>query len=489
MKRTLVVFLLVNLMLSACAPVSAPTPTPAPSATLLPTATATAPATATPTPQPTETPTPVPTEVILTPEQQLTEYLKTDEAKQSIDQFVNIMKTAGGEITSDQVIEELVINNNIASYTITIDGVNYSFGFYHHESGWRNISLRDLSESKLGFPIGTTASFGDKNTNMPKYQNTLATEFNLVSCSAAFQNAYIDKNNNPDFWTNKAAQNNQILVMKEMYSHQDKPEKLVNFSGTAEEYKDAVGKHMDERSRKFLSYIKKYNMQGKTMIGLANEPFINAAWVNGEKSPFYKAYGEQWITEAYVRLYKIAVEEYGLTPGVDFKIIGVNERGIEKPGLQTDFVIKQVNKIKKEISTRLDIPVNEIPFDIGIEFHLGKTHGKRDKTLPFSQLTPKNRSTLVNNLIKISQETGGSGIYLSEVDIVGGETEAAISFAELAQIAHDSGVVIGFTFFHALAADRLDPSKDWQNPLFGEGFEKSKVYYAFLSRLLTLGLN
>jgi hypothetical protein len=39
MKRTLLVFLLVNLVLSACTPVSAPTPTPAPSATPLPTAT------------------------------------------------------------------------------------------------------------------------------------------------------------------------------------------------------------------------------------------------------------------------------------------------------------------------------------------------------------------------------------------------------------------------------------------------------------------
>jgi len=39
MKRTLLVFLLVNLVLSACTPVSAPTPTPAPSATTLPTVT------------------------------------------------------------------------------------------------------------------------------------------------------------------------------------------------------------------------------------------------------------------------------------------------------------------------------------------------------------------------------------------------------------------------------------------------------------------
>jgi hypothetical protein len=38
MKRALLVFLLANLILSACAPASAPTPTPAPSATPLPAA-------------------------------------------------------------------------------------------------------------------------------------------------------------------------------------------------------------------------------------------------------------------------------------------------------------------------------------------------------------------------------------------------------------------------------------------------------------------
>lgn len=62
MKRTLVVFLLANLILSACATASAPTPTAAPSATLLPTAplapTSTVTPTSTPTAIPTVTPTP-----------------------------------------------------------------------------------------------------------------------------------------------------------------------------------------------------------------------------------------------------------------------------------------------------------------------------------------------------------------------------------------------------------------------------------------------
>ena len=64
MKRMLVVFLLVNLMLSGCAPASAPMPTPVPSATPLPTATAYTPipptATLTLTPYPSPTYTAVP---------------------------------------------------------------------------------------------------------------------------------------------------------------------------------------------------------------------------------------------------------------------------------------------------------------------------------------------------------------------------------------------------------------------------------------------
>jgi len=52
MKRTLLVFSLVNLILSACAPASAPTPAPVPSATPLPTATTMPTSTATPTSTP-----------------------------------------------------------------------------------------------------------------------------------------------------------------------------------------------------------------------------------------------------------------------------------------------------------------------------------------------------------------------------------------------------------------------------------------------------
>ena len=108
MKRSWTIFLLVNLILSACAPASAPTPTIAPSAITLPTNITTTvgfESTATSTSEPT----PTSTEVVLTPEQQLAEYLKNDEAKQSIDQFVNAMSSAGIEVMADQVNQGLII--------------------------------------------------------------------------------------------------------------------------------------------------------------------------------------------------------------------------------------------------------------------------------------------------------------------------------------------------------------------------------------------
>jgi hypothetical protein len=114
MKRTLIVFLLVNLMLSACAPVSAPTPTPAPSATPLPTATATPTPTPTPTSTPTATPTATPTPIptiqvgsLSVPDPRFTnpELFDLRNPNAPIPQFVNAMKMAGIEITAEQVAQ------------------------------------------------------------------------------------------------------------------------------------------------------------------------------------------------------------------------------------------------------------------------------------------------------------------------------------------------------------------------------------------------
>ncbi len=132
MKRTWMMVLLVNLLLSACAPVTGPTPTPsatplsiavlAPTSTATPTATVTATPsptptdTATPSPTATATPTPIPT---LPPEQvgglsgvpdprvtnpELFDLTRRDAP---IPQFVNAMKNAGIGVSAEEVLSNL----------------------------------------------------------------------------------------------------------------------------------------------------------------------------------------------------------------------------------------------------------------------------------------------------------------------------------------------------------------------------------------------
>ncbi|WP_448543784.1 endo-1,4-beta-xylanase [Roseiflexus sp.] len=132
MKRTLVVFLLVNLMLSSCAPVSAPMPTstPAPSATSLPTATATPTSTTTPTPTstatPTATPTPIPTIQVgnlSVPDPRVTnpELFDLKNPESPIPQFANALKNAGIELSAEQIAQGITYVSTKADGTPLVD--------------------------------------------------------------------------------------------------------------------------------------------------------------------------------------------------------------------------------------------------------------------------------------------------------------------------------------------------------------------------------
>ncbi len=148
MKRVWMMVLLVNLLLSACAPVTGPTPAPSATpmsvAVLAPTSTATPTATATPSPTPTDTatpsptpsptatatPTPIPT---LPPEQvggltgvpdpRVTnpELFSLTRRDAPIPQFVNAMKKAGIEVSAEEVLSSLEFISTKADGTPLLD--------------------------------------------------------------------------------------------------------------------------------------------------------------------------------------------------------------------------------------------------------------------------------------------------------------------------------------------------------------------------------
>ena len=186
MKRTLIVFLLVNLILSACAPVSAPTTPPAPSTTPLPTATATP--TSTPTATPTATPTPIPTIQVgslSVPDPRVTnpELFDLRKPDAPIQQFVNAMKGIGITVDPNQVASELAKNYQVRqsangkTYVLTTyavkgdNDVHYSMGFIAEQNKrgewrWKRALLHDLiAMNQTNVLVSIGIDMGDKNHN------------------------------------------------------------------------------------------------------------------------------------------------------------------------------------------------------------------------------------------------------------------------------------------------------------------------------------
>ena len=336
-------------------------------------------------------------------------------------------------------------------------------------------TLRDLAArikvNGQPFEIGTTVDYGDREHTNPLYLQTASDEFNVLVPAAAFRDPYIDKYNAPRYWTDFAQQNKMTLRIQQLFWQNDVPASLDNAS------KEQVRAYMEERIRKLLPYVSKTI---PSEIVLANEPFWEYQGKRGWQgeyggNPLYKAFGEGWITEGYVLLYQIAQKEFNLTPGKDFKIIGIIERGIDSPGARTDWVIQQVKKIKQDISTRLGIPYQQIPFDLGSEFHVGDAYKDRDITIPFSKI---NKEVFKQTFIRISEETG-CRMHASDITeltmFTGNENAVAESYKAILEAAIESGVVYSADFWANLS---FAPDSPWQNDLILPGYKKGIVYKA-----------
>jgi hypothetical protein len=342
-------------------------------------------------------------------------------------------------------------------------------------------TLRGLAERIIiknePFRIGTEVDYGDPDWKSQVYEQTVHDEFNLIAPGAAFSFQWMDKYPTAaPHWLKLAEDNDLAFEIKPLFWQGDEPFSLEKKQVT----KEQVINYFMERIRKVLPYVSR---RVPTRIVLANEPFWeykgNRGW-QGEYggSPFYQVLGEQWITEAYVRLYQIADSEFHLTAGKDFRIIGIIERGIDSPGLQTDFVTSQVKKIKQAISSRMGISLDQILFDLGTEFHFGEPYKDRDVTVPYSRI---DKDAFKSTFVKINQETG-CPIHVTETTDLGGtEEDVANAYRALFTAAIESGVVQGIEFWSTFRFPTSD--YPWRSRLFLPGFKKAIVYQTVLETL------
>jgi hypothetical protein len=284
-------------------------------ATELPTATFLSP---TGTPLPTETITPTLTSTPIPLEQ-------LPETKQALAEFVQAFETAGVNISSEQLIQK-----GLEIRTITgKDGNQHDVALAHVENSpldgdyplmikidgeWEFATPKNLGtmQNKL---IGISVAGGDKTSNEPMYGKR-ASMFNVIMSPSGFSELYMGQNGNPEKWLRMAKNSQQYLIVHSLFG------KHVIKGVVADEI------FARERVRKIFQAIKSEGIKDFSII-LANEPFINgygaiSRW--NTENPYYKNLGgENWIISAYKIMWEISTsDEFQLTPGKDFRVIGVN---------------------------------------------------------------------------------------------------------------------------------------------------------------------
>jgi hypothetical protein len=321
MKRTLIVFLLVNLMLSACAPVSAPTSTPAPSATPLPTATtaptSTATPTSTPTAVPTATPTPIPTIQVgslSVPDPRVTNPELFDVTKKGspIVEYANAFKLNSAdvlaglhpEVEKPQGMPEFITMR-------TTDGVALIMATRNENGEWVwQKATPGIYWHAQGKVIGVYLAGDEVNDQKDKL-------IKYFSYGALGLNGTVRPG--PDIIErrpNNASKSFSVAKLGNMgvlFHYVAEPGKFPNYVN-----KDNVEEWMITRLRETLNVYKTYK---PPFIYLEyNEPFsLNSAAWNPEYDPFRERYGNRWMEE-YIYLAIKIFSEGGLNK-TDFTIV------------------------------------------------------------------------------------------------------------------------------------------------------------------------
>ena len=457
------------LLLSACAP--APTATPLPTASATVTATRTLSPTPSPSPTATSTSTPQPT---ATPDaqKQLVDFLNSSAAPQTLSQY----STAEGLNISDAQSRlqdpkaDVTLKDSKGSpFEVLVDTQTQTPLFIKENGAWREVTWKDEGE-KANLPIGTILDFGDNGSKLPSYKVLGGEQFNFITLSGSVYEKWW-KNGGMDYWTIFAHANNLPVSINPVFFHDD----IYNIENPTP---DNVRGFMKNRLRKILNYAalpKNDPHQIKlSSIVLANEPFVvyngNIIWqgspVSNMDYPLYRAFGQNWITEAYICMDQVA-RELGLTPGKDFRVIGVNLAIINQA--ESDTIVR----VEKDIGQRLGIPWQQVPFDIGEEHHLGNTSGQRNTTVPLDQIE-------VNKLIAHYQDIAravSSTVFITELDgLYPDEKLLAEKIGDVITAAGESGVVQGINLFRAL--NLSDPNDPWkQNGFFAPPDHSKRVYF------------
>ena len=395
MKRTLLVFLLVNLVLSACAPASAPTSTLAPSVTPLSTATAMPTLITTSTPQPSSTPesTKIPTNTASPAPTALPTYDEKvvgfagvakieskSEWKSIADSAINQYAKAFGIQPETVKLDIKGFEDKQYALALTQDGIPLLIWKKGENGEWKWMQNNWLlSASIVNFPIGVEIDPGHPNNREQGYRNFVINNANVINISGGLSHQWLSYGRAyvPEIVRQYKERNPNtpltIHVNHLFYHHDTFPPELSDQSKPLAERQQLARSYMRERVREVLKIIVPIIEQypnTKIMANLGNEVFWeyqgNVGW-EGEYSdyPLYDLLGKDWLPEAYVAFEEV-IKEYQIPR--DKVTLLLNDWGIELPGKKSDYYFSQKKWVVAQIAKRLGISPKEVQLATGIQF-------------------------------------------------------------------------------------------------------------------------
>jgi GH35 family endo-1,4-beta-xylanase len=346
------------------------------------------------------------------------------------------------------------------------------------EWNWSEATFTKIIANQYGINIGTTVD-GSENYHDSRYHNLLNNQFNLFMTNRQIMPFVVDQ------WgwdggreaRNLADKNNLILQLHPGFYPRFFPESL---SGAN---KEAVDKYIDERITNLLSLVRKTDDGYQpTYLNFANEAVWlsnnKVGWYSGGANPLFQYYGEDWLAEIYVKIYEQA-QQRNLEIGKDIVMI-YNESELTSSTEKANFVHTMLTTTKNTISQRLNIPLDSVQLDVGVQLHL--SNNQEDYKDGYISI-PTEENLL--ETIKLFADIGS--VHLTEFDLKGASNEDKLEiFSRVIIEAYRSNNVKSIGFWNTLRFNG-DPNSVFDygpNDLFSFDYQPTSLYYVLLSKVL-----
>ncbi len=262
-------------------------------------------------------------------------------------------------------------------------------------------------------------------------------------------------------------------LLYNLFWHQDVSDESLEGAPTtpgkpSPEYKAKVVTEMERRIRYFFD-----KTPNVAELGFANEAYWEYKGNTGyEDSPYYRVFGTDWVSEAYIMTYKIALE-YGRVPGKDL-ILFYSDYNNEVGGIKTEFVYKNMAALKKRASQELGI--ENPPLVIDLQLHIDFNNPPKAGELYVGDVSEQKLSETI-------QKYGELGdVWIGEFTIRGGtrEQRTDITTMVLNACINTNNFCESITFWELMSENGYYADGDL---LFDRDFNRTETYDSLVNLL------